>query len=414
MSFLTRANLIKAFAALLILGFVIELFIVYTYSPSQQAPVDDSSAVSQSSVREEVVSLSLAPFVIRSFTDAVEFQCNATRLDALPGLLGAPVALGASGNSTLFLARVNGSIPDAGFIAGLKELLRSSCGSVVVYRQASVSFNGTIVDVASVVSQNRSNLTKRHFESYADRFGRGSQALISDANAVVGDVVELRIGAVLVGGSIVPDSLVLEQSSVPSQRVVTLQLVGVVSSFRDSGFAVLQLPWENRSIELAFFGGAVISEETRSVDEILIANASGVNESFLKSVEFVSSVENRNGKVVLHVDGNFADRQAAVQALSSINGTVEFPVSRYIVEFNSTLWQQVAMPFETVFLKQAVLNPSNETVEGLTLPSEFSAVVYSNASVGDSVLISSQALLEDGQVVGLIGRQTGVELILGN
>ncbi len=432
MSFLTRGNLIKAFAALLIAGFVIELFIVYTYSPSsQQQAGQTNAAASAAPVNEQFVSLSLAPFTIRSFTDAMLFQCNASHLSQLAGfsgLLGPPVAIGVTGNETLFFARANGTIPDAAFLADFKTGLIPFCGSsVVVFREALVSFNGTgsVELVSALNGLNRTNVTKRQLEGYTDRFGRGPLAFVSDANAVSGSLVDLRLVAVLQGGSgggqIVPDSLKLEQPTVGSsrQKTVELELTGVVDSFTDSRVAVLQVPWENRTVNPAFFNGAVINEELSRRDEIIVANAAGaasvvINESALMvAAPFIVSIENRSGGSLGLNVGNFTDRQAALQALSGLNLSVEFPFSRYLVEFNSTLWQPIEVPFQPVFLKEAVLIPVNSTASGnFTLPAKFTALVFSNVSIGDSVAVAGSAVVEGGKLVQFPAKQIGVDAVL--
>ncbi|MDP3742181.1 MAG: hypothetical protein Q8R15_02600 [Candidatus Micrarchaeota archaeon] len=429
MSFLTRGNLIKAFAALLIVGFVVELFIVYTYSPSQ-SPVDSSAEGSSTPVlvREQFVSASPASFVVNSFTDIMKFQCNVSRLPAFPGLLGSPIAIGVSGNATLFFARANGTIPNAVFLSEFKSGLIPFCGSeVVVYREALVSFNGSSVPVVSELNGlNKSTLTKRQLEGYGDRFGRGALALVSDANAIPGSVVELLLGVVLEGSGassvIVPDSLRLEQPAVVSdsgQNVIELELVGVVDSFSGGQVAVLQVPWENRSVKPVFFNGAVINEELSVRDEIIIVNAASgsINESALMAAApFIVSLENRSGGLVLDV-GNFTSREVALQALNGLNASIVFPFSRYLVQFNSTLWQRVEILFDSVFLKEAILTPVNLTANstasgGFVLPVTFDALVFSNVSIGDRVVIVGPALVEGGKLVQFLAKQRGVDSVL--
>ncbi len=224
MSILTRGNLIKAFAGLLIIGFVVELFIVYTYSPSS---TQDPAAVNNVPAPPQVTYLSAspAPFAIRSFTGSMLFTCNSsTSFPAFQGILGKPVQVGLSQGEKLFLARaINDSASDPAFVGNFSSQLASICTNVSLYREAAVSFNGSSVEVVNSLnpSDKAINITKFQLSSYTDRFGRPPVALISDANARIDDVVLLYLRVVMQGSNIVAGSLVLEQPTVTASAAVS-------------------------------------------------------------------------------------------------------------------------------------------------------------------------------------------------
>ncbi len=413
MNFLTRQNVLKAFAALIIIGFVVELFIVYTYAPSSNVETPQQT---EQQLEEQFIGASLVPFSILSFTGSMFFQCNATTsIPEFTGIKGRVVQVGATPQGPLFLARIeNASNNNAEFLQRFSVHLHSICGSVVFFREASVAFNASSVELTASSSAAASatalsstsanspqtvNLTKAQLSAYRDRFGRGAQALISDNLAVLGSVVEVRMMLSLVGRSIVPGSLLLEQPALPSTRTVNLKTSARVVSFDGAKIAIVQLPWENRTTTLHFEN--VLNEQLNARGEIILQGAiHSIN------LSFVNSIEINGNETVLQV-GNFTDKAAALLALSEF-GEVTFPYSTYVVEFNSTVVPEI--PFEMSVFKQGSVAPLQAVVEGLALPEQFSVLLFQNVTLNQTISIDAQALVDNGIVTKIISRQEGLSL----
>lgn len=412
MSFLTRDNLIKLFAALLILGFLVELLIVYTYAP--QGPQQAAGTTASSQVEEGFVGSSV-PFVVRSFTGSMFFQCNATS-DAFPSfseLLGVPIAVGATPLGKLYLARVaNVSVllSNESFLADFRQQLSPVCGRFVVYREASVVFNGTSVELQSLVNPlNRTTLSKRDFDAYTDRFGRGAVALVADESAVPGSVVEFNLRATLIGSQILPGSLLLEEQAVPRARPVEFSSSVSVNSFTGKQIAVVEIPWENRTVKPVVFGESlVVVDQFNPVDEVVVNGV--VDQSVFDNLSFVRGVEAPSENVTALNVGNFTDKAAVLSQLAAVNVSgelVAFPVSSYVAELNSS----EVVPVSAAYASASVLREGLVVPVGVggefALPAEFLALVFSNVTLNQVVEVRIQGIAEDGSVSEIYARQIG-------
>ncbi len=407
MSIITRGNLVKLFAGLLILGFVIELFIVYTYSP-QNAPPQGQQQPSRP-IEEEYFSVSLAPFVVNAFTGAMLFQCNATTLPEFSGLLGKPIAIGSlqGGGAKLFLAKtVNDSVvSNTSFVQLFSLWLAPMCGdNVVIYREAQVSFNGSTVEMISAVnSANKSLLSKRQFDAYTDRIGRGTVALIPDLTTLSGSEVNVFIRAVLVGNAIVPGSLLLEQPATQAAESKALEVNASIVSFTGGETVVIPLPWENRTQKTALVpDSAWLRDDIIHRDEVIVNET--LDENALKNLSFVNSVNYLENATVILV-GNYSDKQTVESELKKLsNASIVFPPSTRVISYNASLIQWDANPFPEYSFKvvEAIVTPVEQSS---ILPSEFPALVMPNASVNSTVLLLVEVVVKNNVVSQLKARQ---------
>ncbi|MFH0713611.1 MAG: hypothetical protein V1722_04115 [Candidatus Micrarchaeota archaeon] len=413
MSLLNRSNIVKAFAILLIAGFVIELFIVYMYQQPQSTPGDGNGNVPSAAGQVELFSTGApSPFVIRSFTGSMLFTCSNSSivLPVFPELLGKPVQTGTTQNETIFLARVVNvsSLTDGVFLRNFSSALKSSaCGKGAVFREASVVFNSTIVSMSDK-SGNVTNVSKRQLDFYEDQLGRGPIALVSDSSAGVGSVVEAYLRVVSQGELLVPGSLLIEQPFVPQQSVETALLNGVVSLFTGKQVAVVSLQWENRSIKPSGFTG-IANDDIVSKDFVVLQNVSeSVNASML-NFSFVTNVEKQGSNFMLYM-GNFSDRAAVERSLTGVVNVslVSFPSSRYFVEFNGTM---PALASDVLLTREANVTLVNTSIKGMTLPySSVLALVAGNTSIGETVELTSQIFVNEGQIVDVTSRESSVQL----
>ncbi len=391
----SRQFLLKAFAALIIIGFLAELLIVYTYTPQGAPP--DAPVEQQTLSEQEYASIGLVPFVVASFTGSMLFECNnASVVSEFDGVLGKPVQVGATPRGNLFLARqVNNSFSDQAFLNRFATALRPLCGDVALFREAIVVFNGTNVELApsspSVSPSSSSgalpvNLSNAQFSVYRDRLGRGPVALISDVSALPGSVVLLRMRAALIGRAIKPGSLLLEQPALPAARNVEALIEARVLDLREK-LAIIDIPWENRTQE---FQGDFLR-----VDEVVVPGVIDVNASFVESAEFV------DGNTVLHV-GDFADRQAVLEEVG-VEG-VEFSSSRLFVLYNDSAPETL---FNASLLARVAVQPINASLD-FSLPQEFLVLAFQNVSVNDEILVEIRAIVQNGELAGLSAVQQGV------
>lgn len=413
MPLLNRSNVVKAFAILLIAGFVLELFIVYMYQQPQGASGNGNGNLASTAGQVELFSTGApSPFVIRSFTGSMLFTCSNSSivLPVFPELLGKPVQSGTTQNETIFLARVVNisSLTDGVFLRNFSSALKSSsCGKGAVFREASVVFNSTIVSMSDK-SGNVTNVSKRQLDFYEDQLGRGPIALVSDSSAGVGSVVEVYLRVVSQGELLVPGSLLIEQPFTPQQSVETALLNGVVSLFTDKQVAVVSLPWENRSIKPSGFTG-ITNDDLASKDFIVLQNVSqSVNASML-NFSFVTGVEKQGSNFMLYV-GNFSDRTAVEQALASVVNVslVSFPSSRYFVEFNGTA---PALGSDVLLTREANVTLVNTSIKEMALPySSVLALVAGNTSIGETIELAAQVFVNDEEIVDVTARQSSVQL----
>ncbi|MBI4406667.1 hypothetical protein HY571_02020 [Candidatus Micrarchaeota archaeon] len=384
---ISRQFLLKSFAALIIIGFLVELLIVYTYTPN--APQSDVPAT-QAQQEQEYIGTGLVEFTVASFTGSMLFQCNASAVPEFEGILGKPVQVGSGAQGSLFLARQAGnSFTDSAFLSGFAGHLQPICGNVVLFREALVVFNDTRAELAAITDASQLvNLSNTQFSVYRDRFGRGPVALISDASAVSGSVVPLRMRAVLIGTrAIKPGSLLLEQPALPAVREMRALLQARVVVLHEK-LAVIQVPWENRTLE---FQGDFIRR-----DEVVIPGNVDVNASFVESVEV------RGEETVLHV-GNFSDKQIVLGELAAFQG-VEFPSSTLFVLYNGTAPQT---PFNASLLSRVAVQAINASLD-FNLPQEFLALAFQNVSINDEIFINIRAAVRNNTLIELSAVQQGV------
>ncbi len=406
MSFLNRGNLFKGFAILLIVVFVLELFVVYMFNP--QANSDNRANVGgalSSITQGEYVGSSLDPFVVSSFTGTVFFTCgvDATAFPDFPNVLGKPVKVGNVQNSSLFLARfVNNSVLNESIVKGFSRSVSSLCSNVsnsrafAFYREATVMFNASSVHLVLLSNNSKSlNLSKQSFDSYVDSLGRGAIGLIYNNSVVTGNVVDLRMRLVLdSNGKIRPDSVILEQPALPIQTK-ELNVDGKILSFTGRQIAVVEIPWENRFAKPVGFQN-ISQEAFEPVDQVVVLNSS-LNVSVFNA-SFVKSVEQVGSNVVITVVANFSDKNAVQEAFKSLNVSLQFPVTRYVVGFNSAA-DAPDLNYSEFFKEAIVIPVVINAGDSLELPANFSALVYRNASIDQTLSFLVRASVDQGEIV---------------
>ena len=412
MSFLNRGNLFKGFAVLLIVVFVLELFVVFMFNPqtNPNSGANGSPGALSSIAQGEYVSSSLDPFVVNRFTGTVFFTCvvDATAFPDLPNVLGKAVKVGNVQNSSLFLARfVNNSVNES-IVGEFSRSVSSLCSGgnanrpFALYREATVMFNASSVQLVSLSNNSKTlNLSKQLFDSYVDSLGRGAVGLIYENSVVAGNVVDLRMRLVMdSSGKIVPDSVILEQPALPIQTR-QLNVDGTILSFTGRQIAVVEVPWENRFVKPVGFQN-VSQEAFEPVDQIVVLNSS-LNSSVLNA-SFVESVEQFGNDVVITTVANFSDKNAVQEAFKSFNVSLQFPATRFIVDFNSA---DVPDLNYSEFFKEAIVIPAArvDANDSLELPANFSALVYRNASIGQTLPFLVRASVDQGEIVKVDVRQ---------
>ncbi len=416
MSLLSNGNILKALAVLVIAFFVFELFVVYLYS-SPSTPAQPSVTGSDlSSANEVFVGTSLVPFSIRTFTGSLLFVCNVSSFPTaqFSGILGNPVKLGDGPSGGLYLARtVNDSISNSTFLHNFSTQLFGVCGKGVIFRETSLVFNGTSdVGLASLSnSSSRANVSRAKLLSYVDQFGRSPVGLVVDLNAKQGDVVQVQFKVTLQGGSIVPGSLVLEQSEEAARSTQSLVLNATVSSFTGKQFLYSELPWENRFDKPVVSG--VISE-TFSPTNVVIVNTSLSDSLF--NFSFVNRTARQGDQLALLINGNLTDKQIVLNALSALNFTsanVTFLPTFYSGEFNGSvvhLPSNSTSSASSTLISEAIVSPVNRSVNSLELPESFSAFVLQNTSLGQQVVLIADIVVENGQVIQVKAKEQSITI----
>ena len=395
-----RSMIVKAGAAIIIIAFVLELFVVMTYAPAQ-TPTTDTLPTPVANITSGT---SMVNVNVKNFQPNLVFVCNSSQsltsaIQHADLIAGSAVQIGSNANGNLYTVRVKNATGTQNAAIQLENALSNTCDNLVVLRQADVTFNAS--KGTNFTTGNSSVfISKYALDSYRDQYGKIPSALISNVQTKSGDVISTQAYARIQAGRLVPGSLILEQTS-QTPEVKQFETKAKVISFGDTVKIDFVYPWEAR---LFNFGGvenlnATIQPQVNSI--VTFASNDSNVANVIGNATGVIRVDASDGKLLASVLDSFIDKAQFQHIASKYNAPVVFPTSRALIQVNASNAQAVMKILNSV-PNATVVQYIDGNVEAINFNdftlNQFTATLYANASIGDVVKLRGFAVITGSNV----------------
>ena len=400
----SRELIIKAIAAVIILAFVLELFVVMTYAPTN-AQVDTPTPTP---VVNTTVGFGSFNVAVKNFTPNLLFVCNSTAspaaaLKGVNSVSGVPVLIGSTENGKIYSVRASKASETALAASEVQSALSEVCSYLTVLRQAEVLFNESKGVNFTIQDSNSSVFVSKYsLDAYRDQYGKLPSALISDNSVVEKSVISVQALAKFQANRIVSGSLQLEQvQSAPS--VENFEVQAKVLSLEGDVQINFVYPWTSKNFDFANVERLNATVQ-KNVESTVIFNGIDVNLlSVLQNASGVIKVTPQNGKTYVSVLESYVDKSNFEYIANKYGAAVEFPTSNALIQVNSENYAAVAKLL--ALIPNAISTEYVQgTVEAINSSSKFSlgkfrAVLYKNVTVNDVVDLHVSAIVAGSNVL---------------
>jgi hypothetical protein len=338
----SKESLLKYGSLAILVIFVVELFISFTYNSPTQATLTPTPSAQP---REYFVGNGTALAKVESLDDELTGLCNTSQsvsrvLQGIPGVLSAvEPAVGASGTLLSVSFDSNASANFDEFYSKIEDALKPYC-EPSFYRWASVSFNESFTASNGTSDKSVSPEDVSAYEAYS---GRQAKAVVS-LDSGVNSTVKLFVSLAFVDSQLYS---IQGEELAKAPESVSFEADAIVKQTLGEALVSKKVNWSERnSVNETVLGkelekalGKKIELTYSRTDLVRVKGGSALNKTLVDSLPFVETSFDLGEELVIVVKQNFTDSKALeneVLGSKSLPVSFEYPNSTIEANFNTS------------------------------------------------------------------------------